>query len=56
MSPEKKQQTSSFSTGDRFAVNGWTAFLTSATEMNVGGSDAERRQEMWLTCLNTAPE
>lgn len=56
MSPEKKQQASSLSTGDRLAINGWAAFLTSATEMNVGGSNAGTMQEMWLTWLKTAPE
>lgn len=56
MSPEKKQQGSSLSTGDRLAVNGWAAFLTSATDMDVGGSDVGRTEEVQLTCLNRAPE
>ena len=56
MSLEKKQQGSSLSTGDRLAINGWAAFLTSATEMDDGGSDAGRTEEVQLTCLNIAPE
>lgn len=56
MSPEKKQQGSSLSTGDRLAINGWAAFLTSATEMDVGGSDVGRTEDVQLTCLNRAPE
>lgn len=56
MSPEKKQQGSSLTTGDRLAVDGWAAFPTSATETNVGGSDTGVMEEGQLTCLNTGPE
>lgn len=56
MSPEKKQQGSSLSAGDRLAINGWAAFLTFATEMDVGGFDVGKMEEVQLTCLNIAPD
>lgn len=56
MSPEKKQQGSSISTEVRLAINGWAAFLTSATLIDVGGSDSGRTEKVQPTSLNTAPE